>query len=492
MNPKRPAAMDDGSRLGRTRSCLCIGVTAFTLSLVGAVLFVLAAVHSPALQKELVFLNRAANFLFALAGPCNLHDPARPRMGAAAILGLYSCEGLVEAHQIEPSTWSSLMDRQDGPALGVWHYRPHAECGSEGEAYKVVLYFHGNGETRAWAPAVRKFQLLTRPAYCWHVVTFDYRGFGDSGGSPTESGLVDDGLRALEWVVRRKPSAVLLLGHSLGSGVAVAVAEQLCRREGRRLEHGSAAGAGVPASRITLLVEGAFTSIADMPAYWLERYGLPRVAAHVRNALNRSAPHFNSLGRVRSGALDCLAALHSIHGDADGVVSVALGESLHGAARLRFDGRSQFLRVRGAAHENALSSLLASGDERLAALLRAAASVRFGAEQPPPPRAPPPMGRMLGAPPPPPPKLVGGLRSLLDGIEGCGAPCCERAEDWFEHAAKWGATNVVDVVRLELVDLFVGALALGHRAAEEMVRERLAHISTTIVPETVPSARDEL
>ena len=99
----------------------------------------------------------------------------------------------------------------------------------------------------------------------------------------------------------------------------------------------------------------------------------------------------------------------------------------------------------------------------------------------------PPM--MLGEPPPPPPALVAGLRSLLSGLEGCDAPCFERAEDWFEQAAKWGARCVASMVRLGLADSFVGALALG-REGEAEVRRRLSTVKTTVTPE--PKQHDEL
>lgn len=99
---------------------------------------------------------------------------------------------------------------------------------------------------------------------------------------------------------------------------------------------------------------------------------------------------------------------------------------------------------------------------------------------PPPPAAPPPVMRnALGAPPPPPPALVAGLRSLLSGIDGCRAACMERAEDWFEQANKWGATSVVSMVRLELTESFLKALALSPETTS-LVKQRLGRISTTV------------
>lgn len=98
-----------------------------------------------------------------------------------------------------------------------------------------------------------------------------------------------------------------------------------------------------------------------------------------------------------------------------------------------------------------------------------------------PPVAPPPIGgNYLGAPPPPPPALVAGLRSLLD-MPGCNAACGERAEDWFEQAARWGATSVESMVRLGLTDPFVAALAIEAEYSDE-VRRRLAKVNTALAP----------
>jgi hypothetical protein len=92
------------------------------------------------------------------------------------------------------------------------------------------------------------------------------------------------------------------------------------------------------------------------------------------------------------------------------------------------------------------------------------------------------MHNMLAEPPPPPPSLVAGLRSLLADVPGCDTPCLERGEDWFEQAAKWGATSVVSMVRLGLIDSFVGALTIPPHGEAE-VRRRLSEVTTTLTPE---------
>lgn len=61
-----------------------------------------------------------------------------------------------------------------------------------------------------------------------HVVAVDYRGFGYSTGNPSERGLIDDGIALLNWalnIAHVSPNRIVILGHSLGSAVATAVAE---------------------------------------------------------------------------------------------------------------------------------------------------------------------------------------------------------------------------------------------------------------------------
>lgn len=60
----------------------------------------------------------------------------------------------------------------------------------------------------------------------------DYRGFGDSTGTPSEDGLVEDARTAYEFVVSRLGHAgpirhIILAGHSLGTGVISQLAARL-------------------------------------------------------------------------------------------------------------------------------------------------------------------------------------------------------------------------------------------------------------------------
>ncbi|KAL9095933.1 MAG: hypothetical protein Q9165_001931 [Trypethelium subeluteriae] len=59
-----------------------------------------------------------------------------------------------------------------------------------------------------------------------HLLTLDYRGFGVSTGSPTEAGLISDGIELVNWAMRFAripPDRIVILGQSLGTAVATAV-----------------------------------------------------------------------------------------------------------------------------------------------------------------------------------------------------------------------------------------------------------------------------
>ncbi len=67
----------------------------------------------------------------------------------------------------------------------------------------------------------------------YHLLTIDYRGFGKSTGSPSESGLIYDGVAVVNWAmnVARVPSnRIVVMGQSLGTAVTSAVAEHFATR----------------------------------------------------------------------------------------------------------------------------------------------------------------------------------------------------------------------------------------------------------------------
>lgn len=62
----------------------------------------------------------------------------------------------------------------------------------------------------------------------YHVLAIDYRGFGKSTGTPSETGLLHDGAAAVDWamhVAGIPASRIIIMGQSLGTAVTSAVGE---------------------------------------------------------------------------------------------------------------------------------------------------------------------------------------------------------------------------------------------------------------------------
>lgn len=94
--------------------------------------------------------------------------------------------------------------------LHAWHVK--------GEP--LIMYFGGNAEEVSWMLSDAAGRA---PGIGWLLV--DYRGYGSSGGSPTESALVAD---AIDWYdeMKKQYPTIYAFGRSLGSGVAVQLAAQ--------------------------------------------------------------------------------------------------------------------------------------------------------------------------------------------------------------------------------------------------------------------------
>jgi pimeloyl-ACP methyl ester carboxylesterase len=97
----------------------------------------------------------------------------------------------------------------------------------EAEPY-WILFCPGAGNSIHLRRVQTQLQQLAGMGY--NIFAFDYRGFGRTGGVPTESGLYDDAMAAYRYVttVRQVPaSRVILAGRSLGSAVAVELATRV-------------------------------------------------------------------------------------------------------------------------------------------------------------------------------------------------------------------------------------------------------------------------
>jgi fermentation-respiration switch protein FrsA (DUF1100 family) len=113
----------------------------------------------------------------------------------------------------------------NGVVLHGWHFR--AVAGPPAEERILVLYFPGNAGNRG----DRVQDCLEFVRLGCDVLIFDYRGYGDSGGSPSEALLSVDARRAWMHATREQlldvpPERIVLFGESIGGAVAVRLAAE--------------------------------------------------------------------------------------------------------------------------------------------------------------------------------------------------------------------------------------------------------------------------
>jgi fermentation-respiration switch protein FrsA (DUF1100 family) len=194
--------------------------------------------------------------------------------------------------------------------LHGWHTLPQgerAETPAEiaerlAAARFVVLYFSGNAAHRGYRS--EEMRLMGRAGA--HTFLFDYRGYAENPGSPSEAGINEDAHAAWKYLTQERgiPAAkIVLCGESLGGGVATRLAGELC-------------AAGTPPGG--LILRSTFSSLVDAAGYhfpWLP----------VRLVL---------IDRFRSDhwIQQVTCPILSIHGALDTIVPLRLGQKLFSLA----------------------------------------------------------------------------------------------------------------------------------------------------------------
>lgn len=110
-----------------------------------------------------------------------------------------------------------IIKTTDGESLSSF-YLKHGDNGSD----RLVVYFHGNaGNNYHRLEYINQLFLNGID-----VLIVDYRGYGESSGSPTEEGIYLDGFATIDYALDSlgyKESKLNIIGRSLGSAVAVEV-----------------------------------------------------------------------------------------------------------------------------------------------------------------------------------------------------------------------------------------------------------------------------
>jgi hypothetical protein len=209
------------------------------------------------------------------------------------------------------------LNTPDGVRLHAWFVK------HEGTRL-VTLFLHGNaGNVTDRIPHIREIAAAGSS-----VLILDYRGYGKSGGRPTERGLYTDSETAFAYLLGLgyRARQIILHGESLGTAVAVDLA-------GRR----PCAG---------LILEAPFTSGSDVAGTVLPVLGPLLVQS------------FNSVPKIRW----ILRPKLFMQGDRDEIIPLRFGQSLYAAAQ----APKSFWIIEGAGHNDIVETAGPQYRERLA------------------------------------------------------------------------------------------------------------------------------
>jgi pimeloyl-ACP methyl ester carboxylesterase len=164
----------------------------------------------------------------------------------------------------------------------------------------TILYLHGN----AGNVSSNLGKAIALRSLGANVLAIDYRGYGLSTGPfPNEQRLYDDAWAAWQFLHREKgvaPQHLVVYGHSLGGAIGIALASRVPHLAG-------------------LIVEGSFTSMADMATLSQYNGWFP-----VRQLLTQ---RFDSIAKVKRLEVPTLY----LHGLADASVPATMSEALYHA-----------------------------------------------------------------------------------------------------------------------------------------------------------------
>lgn len=230
----------------------------------------------------------------------------------------------------------------DGIVLNGWHVLPpfHQALNAEEEQLELqlerpaILVFSGNAGHRGYrATLLRRLSSLQAD-----VFLFDYRGFAENAGQPTEAALLQDAEQIWNWMtedLKIPPARILIVGESLGGGVATALASKVCQQN------------EIPGG---LCLKATFSSLTEVAQ---KHY--PYLPVQIM-LIDR----FPSAQRIA----DVRCPIRMLHGMNDTIVPFALGKKLFEAApKHSLAGIApQFLELPGIGHNDILEN---AGDDYL-------------------------------------------------------------------------------------------------------------------------------
>lgn len=181
---------------------------------------------------------------------------------------------------------SVSIQTEDGVRLLAWYIA----CDS---ARATVLICHGNGGNISHRVQLIKILHDLR----LNVLIFDYRGYGQSEGEPSEEGTYKDAKAAWLYLIRKKdiaPSKIIIHGRSLGGAVAAHLAREV-----------NPAG---------LILESSFTSVGDVAKRMFPYFPIGLMMRY----------DYNTAGNIA----ECRCPVLVIHSRDDRTISFAFGQAL--------------------------------------------------------------------------------------------------------------------------------------------------------------------
>ncbi|XP_015091067.1 protein ABHD12B [Vicugna pacos] len=266
-----------------------------------------------------------------------------PMMHILVFLNFFKAPFLVDLKKPElkiPHTVNFYIKVEPGVILGIWHTVPRcwgevAKGKGRGwyeaalrDGHPIIIYLHGSAEHRAAPHRLRLVKVLSDGGF--HVLSVDYRGFGDSTGKPTEEGLTADTVCVYEWTKARSGTTpVCFWGHSLGTAVATNAAKVLEEK-------------GSPVDAIIL--EAPFTNMWDAtinyPLMKIYR-NLPRFLRTIMDALRKDKIVFPNDENVKFLSSPLLI----LHGEDDKTVPVEFGRKLYEIAHSAYRNKERIRMV---------------------------------------------------------------------------------------------------------------------------------------------------
>lgn len=239
---------------------------------------------------------------------------------------------LVTGARVEPIELTTADKLQ----LNGWHIVAETRGGSSdddevetGPVRPVILYFCGNAGTRAYR--VEVFECFAE--FGADAICFDYRGFGDNDGQPSEAALADDARSIWRHVTTERqidPARIVIFGESLGGGVATRLTSELSDQ-------------GTPPAG--LILRSTFTRLTDAASWHF-----PWVPVGLL-MLDR----YPSIERI--GGVTCPVLI--FHGRRDTIIPFEQGAELFAAASTKNPGQksdNRFVALETADHNDVLSA----------------------------------------------------------------------------------------------------------------------------------------